>query len=155
MPCACWLSILGIAARSINDNQVQQLPTRHPISLLDRRSTPCSISTSRRSLRVGTLVAPDPQFTRTASSGNERWKLHLGNREAAATRRKAPNSYSRKQSKCLAAKPPSVALPRTRSGVQSDQLQSYCSAPSRGVFCWFWWILDFNLVQPELLTRSS
>jgi hypothetical protein len=39
-------------------------------------------------LSVGTLVAPDPEFTRTAWTGNERWRLHLGSREAAATMRK-------------------------------------------------------------------
>ena len=48
--------------------------------------------------------------------------------------RNGPSLYTEAQRKSLAAKPLSVALPRTRSGAYAVQTQSYGSSPLAGLF---------------------
>ena len=63
--------------------------------------------------------------------------------------RNGPSLYTEAQRKSLAAKPLSVALPRTRSGAYAVQTQSIARPASCGLFCWFCY------PQREMRVRSG
>jgi hypothetical protein len=64
--------------------------------------------------------------------------------------RNGPSLYTDAQRKSLAAKPLSVVLPRTRSGAQAAQTQSYNSGPLAGPF-----LLALLPPQREMRVRSG